>query len=141
MKNLYKFLGLIAIGAVITLASCATTATPRDGGRYDYSSPESEDCTLYIGALAVTEVSEFDGQKVSWKGGGGSNIFFIYSPNPAFAIRVPAGTHTLTGGLKNVESDEFVYVTSTKFDFEAGKSYNVSLVSRNFRIEERLTAD
>jgi hypothetical protein len=114
---------------LMVLAGCATTT---NAGRYDNTSPEQNDCTLVVGKEGNTMITKFDGQTVSWQG---SPTNMLFGAN-YFIIAVPAGEHTLSGGpTTNVQGTTgLAYETSTKFKFEAGKTYFVSVVSRNFKI-------
>jgi hypothetical protein len=93
MKNLTKFLVIIAIGVVITigLAGCASTT---NAGRYDNTSPVENDCTLVVGKEGDTMITKFDNQTVSWQG---SPTNMLFGAN-YFIIAVPVGEHTLSGG-------------------------------------------
>jgi hypothetical protein len=119
----------LLVGAVVValaLAGCATNA-----GRFDSTTPPEEDCTLLIGKSYATLVTRFDNQTVSWLG---QKVYGFL--DGSFVIQVPAGEHMITGGEPDPASGNLRYETSTKFTFVAGKTYDVSVVSRNFKILE-----
>jgi hypothetical protein len=137
-RKFFSWAGGLAVLLVSSIVAGCMTQTPIDAGRYDSSSPESNDSILIIGTAksleGITMVTEFDGQTVSWVGEEG-----LLGGDPrAFTIRIPAGQHTLTGGpvMKQQGTNALKYSTSTKFNFVAGKAYNVDVISRNFKIQE-----
>jgi hypothetical protein len=124
----------LVLSFVLAGISCASVS---DAGRYDYSTPETQDSVLLLGSNGTIYVSEFDGQTVSWKASTDFGGIFKTS----FRIRIPAGTHTLTGGVENSSRPgELLFTTSTRYDFSVGKSYTVDIVNRNFRIVESADA-
>jgi hypothetical protein len=132
MKN-KLFFGMIvcmtlAIGFMTV--GCATNA-----GRFDSTTPPEADCVLVVGKTADTLITRFDNQTVSWLG---KKAFVFF--DGSFIIRVPAGEHMITGGNAD-SSGNLAFETSTKFTFVEGKAYDVSVVSRNFKITETIMPD
>jgi hypothetical protein len=125
-RKLFSIAGTLAVllASGLVLAGCATSA-----GRYDNSSPPELDSVLVIGKTTNTMVTRFDNQTVSWAGGKVYGIF-----DGSYTISVPSGEHMLTGGLYGGNGN-LLYETSTNFNFVAGQTYSIDVISRNFRIQ------
>jgi hypothetical protein len=141
-KNKLGILLAAALTFGLMSISCATTKTGTDAGRYDYTSPEDQDAVIVVGSGSYNVcITKFDDDVVSWVGGQGTVDPFdmlIHGKDGSFRIRIPAGMHTVTGGQANAQRPgELLFTTSTKYNFLAGKVYNIDIENRNFRIIER----
>ena len=110
-------------------AGCATTV---DGGRYDHTIELEKEAALLVGGGNFpTIITKFDDQPVQWNGGRGG----IYNMTTyTYKIRIPAGTHTITGGGVG----QSIMTTTVRYDFLAGRTYTVGFVNGNFQILESI---
>jgi len=127
-KSFIWRLSIVAIMTVFTLSSFGCVSYDY-AGRYDSTSPEEKDALILVGV--GTMITALDHEVVSW---AGSTLFYGIKTT-FYAIRIPEGTHTIKGGLIS-ENGSLLYQSSSKFNFIAGKTYQVSIVNRNFKILE-----
>jgi hypothetical protein len=123
-----------ALAAGLVLTGCVTNAD-----RFDSSTPPEDDCVLVVGRSRDTLITRIDNQTVSWLG---RKVYGLF--DGSFIIRVPSGEHMITGGTINYNDNlagNLAFETSTKFTFVAGKAYDVSVVSRNFKTTETVMPD
>jgi len=133
------FAGSVILSLVIGMTGCATVKTI-EGGRYDWTISESEECALVIGyGRNPTVITAFDNQTVQWNSAPAqlNGVYFGGIPLGGvtayvYRIRVPAGDHILTGVSVGVS----VIPTSTKYRFIAGKTYGVAVANGNIKISE-----